>query len=208
MDKDKQLNIEELSINEDQNFQVFPNDDDRLKILGEIFSNESSRKIFTLLLEKELTIMEISKELGISANLTIHHLKKMIGSNIVSITKETKNSRGRPLRFYRAKSAIVIASKDTLNHAKSSKSLLKTLENITRFSVIGIAGIFTWIITNSNSALESAFKYPRPTLPPYMTSIEPQSGGEIFFSAIVVTGIVAAGLTINYYIPKLIRKRR
>lgn len=208
MDKDKQLNIEALSINEDQNFQVFPNDDDRLKILGEIFSNESSRKIFTLLLEKELTIMDISKTLGISANLTIHHLKKMVSSNIVSITKETKNSRGRPLRFYRAKSAIVIASKDALNHAKTGRSLRKTLEDITRFSVVGIAGVFTWIITNSHSALESAFKYPRPALPPYMTPIEPQLGEEIFFSAIVVTGVIAAGLAINYFIPKLIQKRK
>jgi predicted transcriptional regulator len=176
--------------------------------LGEIFSNESSRKIFTLLLEKELTIMEVSKESGISANLIIHHLRKMISSNIVSVTKETKNSRGRPLRFYRAKSAIVIASKDALNHSKPSKSLRKTLEEITRFSMIGIAGVFTWIITNSHSALESAFKYPRPILPPYMTPIEPQLGGEVFFSAIVVAGVVAAGLAINYFIPKLIPKRK
>jgi hypothetical protein len=208
MNKDKQLNIEEITINEKQNFQVFPNDDDRLKNLGEIFSNESSRKIFTLLLEKELTIMEVSKESGISANLIIHHLRKMISSNIVSVTKETKNSRGRPLRFYRAKSAIVIASKDALNHSKPSKSLRKTLEEFTRFSMIGIAGVFTWIITNSHSALESAFKYPRPILPPYMTPIEPQLGGEVFFSAIVVAGVVAAGLAINYFIPKLIPKRK
>ena len=208
MNKDKQLNIEEITINEKQNFQVFPNDDDRLKNLGEIFSNESSRKIFTLLLEKELTIMEVSKESGFSANLIIHHLRKMVSSNIVSVTKETKNSRGRPLRFYRAKSAIVIASKDALNHSKPSKSLRKTLEEITRFSMIGIAGVFTWIITNSHSALESAFKYPRPILPPYMTPIEPQLGGEVFFSAIVVAGVVATGLAINYFIPKLIPKRK
>lgn len=208
MEEEKPLNTDSLLINEEQNFQVFSNDDDRLKILGEIFSNESSRKILALLLDKELTIMNISKELGISANLIIHHLKKMVSSDIVSITKETKNRRGRPLRFYRAKSTIVIASKDTLNHTRNGKSLRKALEDITRFSAVGIAGVFTWVITNSHSALESTFKYPRPTLPPYMTPIGPQSGGEVFFSAIVVAGVITAGLVINYFIPKLIQKRK
>lgn len=208
MTENKQLNTGTLVNYDNQNVQVFPTDDDRLKILGEIFSNESSRKILTLLIKKELTIMDISKESGISANLIIHHLKKMINSDIVTITKETINSRGRPLRFYRAKSAIVIVSKSAVNRAKTSKSLRKTLENITRFSVVGIAGIFTWIITNSNSVLESAFKYPRPILPPYLTPIEPQLGGDFFYSSIVVAGVVSVGLAINFFIPKLIQKRK
>jgi hypothetical protein len=207
MVENKQSDAGTLTNYDNQNIQVFPSDDNRLKNLGEIFSNESSRKILTLLLEKELTIMDISNESGISANLIIHHLKKMISSDIATITKETTNSRGRPLRYYRAKSAIVIVSKDAVNRAKTSKSLRKILENITRFSVIGIAGIFTWIITNSHDALESASKYPRPTLPPYLTLIEPQSAGELFYSAIVVAGVIAAGLALNYFIPKLIRKR-
>lgn len=189
------------------NIRVFPTNDVRLKILGEIFSNESSRKILTLLLEKESTIMNISKETGISANLIIHHLKKMISSEIATITKETTNSRGHPLRFYRAKPAIVIVSKDVVKRAKTSKSLRKALENITRFSVIGFAGIFTWIITNSSPVLDSAFKYPRPTPPPYMIPIEPQHGGDFFYSIIMLAGVLAAGFAINYLIPKLIPKR-
>ncbi len=208
MDKDKQPDTGGLLTNEEQNFQIFPNDDDRLKILGEVFSNESSRKILTLLLDKELTVMEISKESGISANLIIYHLKKMVSSDIVSITKETKNTRGRPLRYYRAKSAIVIASKDALNHSKIKKSLRKTLEGISRFSVVGIAGVLAWTITNSHSALELAFKYPRPTLPPFMAPVGPQSGGDVFSPAITVAGVVTAGLLINYFIPKLIQKRK
>jgi hypothetical protein len=41
-----------------------------------------------------------------------------------------------------------------------------------------------------------------------LTPIEPQSGGEILFSSIVTAGVVAAGLAINYFIPKLIQKRK
>ena len=36
---------------EKDNIRIFPTDDSRLKSLGEIFSNESSRKILTLLFE-------------------------------------------------------------------------------------------------------------------------------------------------------------
>jgi len=193
--------------NTQDNILVFPTDDHRLKILGEIFSNESSRKILSLLLEKELTIMNISKETGISANLIIHHLKKMINSGIVSITKESTNSRGHALRFYRAKSAVVIVSKDAANRATTSKSLRNTLESITRFSMVGLAGIFTGIITNSQSSLESAFKNPRPTLPPYMTPIEPQLGGDILMPVLITLSVIVTSLTISHFIPKLIRKQ-
>lgn len=202
-DSDKKNIIKQKDV-----IQIFPSNDDRLKILGEVFSNESSRKILTLLLEKELTIMNISKDTGISPSLIIHHLKKMVHSDIVTITRETTNSRGHSLRFYRAKSAIVIVSKDAINRAKTSKSLRVTLERLTRFSAVGLAGIFTWIISSSQHSLESTLKYPHPTLPPYMSPIEPQIGGEFLYSITVVSGVITAGLAINYVIPKLIKKRR
>ena len=201
-DPDKQTIMKQ-----NKSIQFFPANDDRLKILGEIFSNESSRKIFTLLLEKDLTIMNISKEAGISANLIIHHLKKMVQLDIVTITRETTNSRGNPLRFYRAKSSIVIVSKDAINRAVTSKSLQDALGRITRFSAVGLAGIFTWIITNSQSALDSALKYPRPTLPPYMTPIEPQIGSDIFMPSLITVLVISVGLAINHYAPKLIQRK-
>ncbi len=188
------------------NVQVFPSTDERLKHLGEILSNESSQNILSLLLEKELTIMEIAKTSGISANLVIHHLKKMVDSGIVKVVHESKNSRGHPLRFYRAKSAIVILTKEAAARADKSKSLRSVLGRITRFGVIGIAGTFTWIVTSSNYALESAFKYPRPTLPPYMTPIEPQTSSEFLIPVMITAGIVIAGVLLNRYLPKLIRK--
>ena len=189
---------------EKDDIQIFPTDDNRLKLLGEIFSNESSRKVLTLLLEKELTVMDISKDSGLSPNLIIHHLKKMINTEIVTITKESRNSRGRPLRFYRAKSAIVILSKDAANRANTSKSLKKTLGKITRFVSIGLAGVFTWILAYSpQDPLESAAKYPRPTLPSYMTPIEPQvQSGEFVFAIVITASVVIAGFLITLMIKR------
>jgi vacuolar-type H+-ATPase subunit F/Vma7 len=186
--------------------QVFSTDDSRLKLLGEVFSNESSRKILSLLLEKESTIMEISKECEISVNLTIHHLKKMVDSGIVVITKETTNSRGRPLRFYRAKPAIVILPPEAAARASKSKSLQKTLGKIIRFGSIGLVGMFTWVFTSStHSLLETALKYPRPTLPPYMTPIEPQSSGDLVFATVITASVVVAGILINHIFKRIRR---
>lgn len=185
--------------------QIFSTNDDRLKSIGEIFSNESSRKILTLLLEKDRTIMEISKESEISPTLIIHHLKKMIDADIVTITKVSTNSRGHPLRFYRAKSAIVILSKNAVNRTDIDKSLQKALDKITRFASIGLAGVFTWIIVNSSHAIDSAFKYPRPTLPPYMTPIESQSSGDPVFAIVMTVSVMVAGFMITHVI-KQIRK--
>ena len=195
---DKQTPIEPT----ENNIQVFPTNDDRLKFLGEIFSNKSSKKILTLLLEKELTIMEISKETGISANLIIHHIKKMIDSDVVTITKESTNSRGRPLRFYRAKPAIIILSKDAANRANTSKLLKKTLGKITRFTSIVLAGMLTWILAYSpQDPLGSAAKYPRPTLSPYMTPIEPHvQSGEFVFAIAMTASVMVAGFLITHMI--------
>lgn len=184
------------------NIRIFPTDDSRLKSLGEIFSNESSRKILTLLLEKEFTVMDISKDSGLSPNLIIHHLKKMVDTEIVTVTKESTNSRGRPLRFYRAKAAIVVLSKDAANRAGSSKSLKKTLGKITRFTYVGLAGVLAWILAYSpHDTLESAVKYPQPTLPPYLTPIEPQvQSGEFAFAIAITVSVVVAGLVINHMV--------
>ena len=192
---------DKIKISKEKNIQVFPTNDIRLKILGEIFSNESSRKILTLLFDKELTIMGISKESGVSVSLVAHHLKKMVESEIVDITKELKNSRGRPLRFYRAKPAIIVVSKDTKDRVLKSKSLKKIIFKITRFSVIGVIGLFTWIFSNGQ-VVDTAFKYPRPTLPPYMTAIEPQYGNDIFMSLIITSLVVGSCLVMNHFFHK------
>lgn len=188
------------------NIQVFSTTDDRLKIIGEIFGNKTSRTILALLLAKDMTIMQISQESKVSANLVMYHLKKMLQSDIIMVTKHSKSSRGHPLRFYRAKPAIVIVSKDTASRVDKSKSFLNALEKIVRFSAIGIVGAISWILTNSHHALESAFKYPRPTLPPYMSPVEPQVSNELLFPLIATSGIVTLGFLINHYLPQIVKR--
>ena len=179
---------------------VFSSDDQRLELLGQIFGNKTSRNIITLLIENEMTAMQISDNLGLKLNLVLYHLEKMLSLQIISITKRTKNTRGHQVKHYRAKQAVMIFSKNAKGRAQKSKMLSNVIKRITRFSAIGIAGVFTWIVTNISiqgdritNSIDTALKYPRPTLPPYMTPIETQSGEgviPIVFGVVVVVSLL------------------
>ena len=190
-------------IDEDCSHIVFSSDDQRLELLGQIFGNKTSRNIITILIENEMTAMQISNKLGLKLNLILYHLEKMLSLQIISITKRTKNSRGHQVKHYRAKQAVIIFSKNAKSRAVKSKMLSDVIKRITRFSAIGIAGVFTWIVTNISiqgdrvtNSIDTMLKYPRPTLPPYMTPIEPQSG-DVVIPVILGCVVVASLLVID-----------
>ena len=195
---------------QDCNHIVFSSDDQRLKILGEIFGNNTSRNIITLLIENEMTATQISNKLELKLNLVLYHLEKMLSLQIISITKRTKNTRGHQVKHYRAKQAVMIFSKNAKTRAQKNTMLSDVIKRITRFSAIGIAGVFTWLTTNISiqgdkitNSIDTALKYPRPTLPPYMTPIEPQSGDGIIPIIFGVAMIVALLIIDRTIIPRI-----
>jgi hypothetical protein len=199
-------------LNKDDNHIIFSSDDnDRLKILGEIFGNDTSRSIITLLIEYEMTAMQISDKLDVKINLVMYHLSKMISLEIISVTKKTKNSRGHQVKHYKAKQSVLIFSKNVKDRAEKSKTLSNVIKRITRFSAIGVAGMITWFITNISiqgdkitSSMDTALKYPRPTLPPYMTPIEPQSGVDGIIPIILgVVVVVSLLIVVRIIIPRI-----
>lgn len=193
---------------------IFSSEDERLKFLGEVLSNESSRSILTLLIEKEMTLMQIAKQTSLNPTLVIHHLKKLLQSDVVTITKTAVNKKGRPMKFYRARPILMISSKGTCDIFHKNKSLLNMIKKMTRFAAIGIAGISTWVMTSTGTMLDplqSAYKYPRPTLPPYMTPIEIHSSlgflqGDLIIPIICAVGVVIVGLVANHIMSRHKRK--
>ena len=198
------------NFDKDCNHIVFSSDDQRLKTLGEIFGNNTSRSIITILIENEMTTMQISDKLDLKINLVMYHLHKMLSLEIISITKKTKNSRGHQVKHYRAKQAVMIFSKNAKHKAEKSKMLSNVIKRITRFSAIGIAGMFTWLVTNISiqgdkiaNSIDTALKYPRPTLPPYMTPIEPQSGDGVIPIILGIAVVVSLLIVDRIILPKI-----
>ena len=197
-DEQKDIGFDDIK----NNMAVFSSDDERLKFLGEIFGNSTSRTILSLLIEQDMTVMEIAKKTGIKPNLIMHHLNKMMQAEVVTITKKTINSRGRLMKHYKAKPAIMMFSKNHAKRAQKSKSLFRIIKRITRFASIGFAGTLTWMITSPEG--NTAFKSPKTTLPPYMTPVEVTSyWGDLVFAITITISVVIAGMVIERIFSRL-----
>ena len=124
--------------------QFFSNTDEKLKFLGKILNNDSSREILLLLIEKEMTANEIAIQMKLSLPLVLYHINQMIQSGIVIVSKTFTNSKNQPMKYYSAKSGIVILPEKDSIKAKESKSFSKSLKKVMKFASVGVAGITSW----------------------------------------------------------------
>lgn len=125
---------------------IYSTDDEKLKFLGQMLNSDTSRKILQLLIQNEMTSNEISESSGLSLSLVIHHVNKMMQSGIVHISKITVTSKNQPMKYYSAKSGIVILPEKAVAKAQQSKSFSKSLKDIMKFASIGIAGLVSWFL--------------------------------------------------------------
>jgi len=135
-------------LNDDISKQVefFSTGDDKLKFLGEILSNDSSRSILVLLINQEMSADDISKKTNLRLSLVIHHLNKMQMAGIVSINKIGKNTKNHDVKYYSAKPGILILPKDASDRASKSKTLHHSMKRVLRFAAIGLAGLVSWML--------------------------------------------------------------
>lgn len=131
-------------IKDNSDMAILSNEDERLKLIGEILSNESSRNIFKLLISNELTAYEIVKKTNLSLSLVLHHINKMQTAGIAQITKISQTSRNQNMKYYTAKFGIIILPQTASEKAKTSKTFQNSLKKIMKFSIIGLAGIISW----------------------------------------------------------------
>ncbi len=82
--------------------------DERLKILGEELSNDTSRAILNCIFEGKRTTGEIANTLNLSLPLVIYHIERLLKTNIIKIANVELNSKGREKKVYDAKRAAII----------------------------------------------------------------------------------------------------
>lgn len=213
-----------------QKIKIFSNDDEKIKSVGEILSNESSRIILQSLLDEELTANEISNKLLISLQLVTYHLKKMRELGFVVISKVTTNSKGHDMKYYTATNlSIVIVPSSISKKAKESKLLVRSFRSIYRFAGIGVAGIVAWFSTLSvqvlnvddtlNENTRSMPIAPSETskdelldeaisaTPSVNDSVITANGfGDLFFPVIITSSVILIGVIIEIIIRIRLRK--
>lgn len=201
-----------------EKIEILSAEDDKIKTIGELLSNDSSRNILKILADNTMTANQVAQKTGISLPLAMYHLKKMQELDIVSITTNENDAK----YYTSAKFAFIITSAKASEKAKTSKSLFNSLKKIYRFTAIGFGGLVSWAILQSmqNQQEYSGMRVPvtitgshvtnapaivpapadipmhaPATLPPYMTPVEPQG---IFHEPLIIPLVVIiVGLVIE-----------
>ena len=139
------MNSSDDKNNNEDDVEIISTHDDKAKLVGEILSNDSSRKILNLLnSSKELTINGISQQTGLSLSLVTHHIKRMQSAEIVRISRVGRSVKGQKMNYYCAtnQSFLIVPSKEPETSIKSS------LKKFSKFFAIGMAGVVSWITLN------------------------------------------------------------
>ncbi len=169
--------------------KVFSSEDEKLKILGELLSNKSSRDIIRLLIEKEMYTNEIAKKLELRTNLVIHHLQKMEAIGLLEITNKKITRKGEEHRFFRIPQGMVIVPNEKII-IKKNRFLKKIFRAGIKFASIGLAGIVSFFISNSLLTID---KWSSP----YQSNSE-----EILTSVIIGLIVIIIGLIIYIKLKK------
>ena len=127
---------------ESEDVEIISTHDEKVKTVGEILSNDSSREILNLLNSgNEMTINEIAQKTGLSLSLVTHHIKKMQSVEVVKISKVGRSVKGHKMNYYSAtnQSFLIVPSKEPI------RSVTSSLKKFSKFFAIGMAGIVSWM---------------------------------------------------------------
>ncbi len=125
--------------------EIFSTDDEKIKAVGELLTNDSSRAILQLLFKEELTATQISQKTDISLQLVKYHINKMQDLKVIKVSKVEKNSKNQDMNYYTAtKFAIVIVPSAVSERAKESKQLVRSFKTIYRMLGFSAVSIVSW----------------------------------------------------------------
>ena len=167
-------NLDNSKTKPDESIKIMSVDDQKIKTVGEVLSNDSSRAILKILANKEMSTNQISQDTDLSIALVAFHLKKMQDVGIIKMTRTGKSVKGQDVKYYSA------TNQSFLITPARHDSILESVKRYSRFAAIGIAGLVSWVILRKdndewNSGEEIPItlsdpdtipKEPRPTLPP------------------------------------------
>ena len=185
------MSIDQIMTDDYNKIKVFGSDDD-LKSLGELLSNETSRKIIKNLMEHEMYTNEIATKLNMRVSLVIHHLKKMEALGLLEITDKKIKRKGEKHRFFKMDSDIFVAFNKTKEEVKKKGILKIFFKEGIKFTVLGVSSLLAFFFTGGIGASE----FGDSDLPS-LREISPITYSMIVFSIVLLF----------FYFKKHIRKR-
>jgi DNA-binding transcriptional ArsR family regulator len=143
--------VENIKKEANDNFdkiKVFSSEDDKLKVLGELLSNKSSRDIIKLLMNKEHYTNEIANKLDLRPNLVIHHLKKLEELGLLEIRNKRIVKKGNEHRYFKINPSWFITPNHTRDEIEEKGIFQKIFKEGLKFFVIGITTGSVFVLTD------------------------------------------------------------
>lgn len=166
--------------------KIYANTDTRMKEIGQTLKTPKSRKIYQILMYKELHTKEIGMILDNEVNPRLpnltHHLKKMTRIGLLTSTIKMKN--GHPLTYYKAVKYLLIVPEKDIDVAQKSKTLKTAMRKVFKISAIMIPTMTSYFLIKflENMPLEKT------------THVSSQS---TYFEFIIPLGILGVGIVIE-----------
>lgn len=131
---------------DDNKIKVFASDDN-LKSLGELLSNETSRKIIVQLMKHEMYTNEIATKLDIRVSLVIHHLKKLEELGLLEIINKKIKRKGEKHRFFKMNSDIFVTLDKSKDDIKKKDILKRIFKEGIKFTVLGFVSMVSFVFS-------------------------------------------------------------
>ena len=176
--------------------KVFGTDDRSLKLLGELLSNYTSRKIIRNLIEKQMYTNELATKLDIPISLVIHHLKKLEELNLVDVEEKQITKKTKKHKFFRMSGKIFVLPNSSTAKMHETGSLRQIFQEKIRYTIIGASALFAFVLIRNQDGSKAFITQELPAIPFYLES------------AFVPFLIIIAGLVIELVIQHKKRKRK
>lgn len=143
-------------MDDDKNIKVFGKDDEGLKSLGKLLSNETSRKIMVCLRDEPMYVNQIAKKLNLQMNLIIHHIKLLMNAGLLITTEKKITRKGIKHTHYQVIPDIFINITETKADMHEKGFLKRIFRDGVKFLVIALVAI-TSFLTYSKIEIENTW---------------------------------------------------
>ena len=108
-----------------KNFLLLSMEDDKIKKISNVISNESCRKILDYLSSKDATESELAQKLNIPISTVHYNLQQLMETGLIESSEFHYSEKGKEMSHYRlANKYIIIAPKKTFGIKEKLKSIL------------------------------------------------------------------------------------
>jgi DNA-binding transcriptional ArsR family regulator len=114
--------------------------DSRLKEISEVIGNKTCNRILDYLSEKNGTVSDISKELGIPLNTADYNVKKLTSAGLIEKTSHFWSIKGKKMPVYKLSNKKIVIS------PKKTKSLMSMFLALALMGILAL--ILRWNMMN------------------------------------------------------------